>query len=46
MHVVAALNGWNGKDDSLTETGHYGPSYSLKWALTVAYTVRLMPIVL
>lgn len=30
MHVVAAQNGWNGKDDSLIDTGHYGPSSSLK----------------
>lgn len=29
MHEVAAQNGWNGKD-CLIETGHYGPSFSLK----------------
>lgn len=44
--MVAAQKGWNGKDDSLTERGHYGPSSSLKTALTVAYTLKLMPIVL
>lgn len=29
MHEVAAQKGWNGKD-CLIETGHYGPSFSLK----------------
>lgn len=46
MQVVAVLKGWNKKDDSLIETGHYGPSFPLKIALTVEYPVRFMPIVL